>query len=397
MTTFIDISTITVLGANCLNRGMDGAPKSTFYGDAERQIVSSQSLKKAMRDYLREHGSETSVRSRLYVDLVSRRVAQSLSISQEEAVALTLELLNHSGLLNDVASNDEGVLSKKLAVAAYSTEQLDALADLTVRLSADGIKSRDKSAIKKEVQQVMSTHVGLDVALFGTMVAADKSFNVDAAAQVAYGISVTPFRHEFDLFTAVDELLPEDASGTAMMGDMQYGSSVLYRFATVNVEELARNIGVSPKEALVHLAAFIEAFTHSLPTGKQNTFAARVLPEFVDITVRTNQPRSMVGAFEKAVPTASDAIAAYLARRDRMNHLYGDDALVNVTMSVEDVDSPSLNEAAERVIAALGEVLEDDAAAQKVAPDLPSAPVPTLVGDETPVEKDEDDLPGPAF
>ena len=49
-----------------------------------------------------------------------------------------------------------------------------------------------------------------------------------------------------------------------------------------------------------------------MPTGKQNTFANRTVPEAVVVAVREDQPVSLVGAFEEAVP--ADAARGYVAR-----------------------------------------------------------------------------------
>ena len=51
------------------------------------------------------------------------------------------------------------------------------------------------------------------------------------------------------------------------------------------------------------VAEFAKAFIQSMPTGKQNTFANRTLPDAVLVTVRNDQPINFVGAFEEPVQT----------------------------------------------------------------------------------------------
>ena len=51
----------------------------------------------------------------------------------------------------------------------------------------------------------------MDIALFGRMVADDPSLNTDACAQVAHSISTHRVSNEYDYFTAVDDLSPEDS------------------------------------------------------------------------------------------------------------------------------------------------------------------------------------------
>ena len=64
--------------------------------------------------------------------------------------------------------------------------------------------------------------------------------------------------------------------------------------------------------ALRALEVFIKGFCLSMPTGKQNTFANRTLPEAVVVSVRDDQPVSLVGAFEK--PIRTNEADGYLTR-----------------------------------------------------------------------------------
>lgn len=59
--------------------------------------------------------------------------------------------------------------------------------------------------------------------------------------------------------------------------------------------------------------AFVEGFVKSLPTGHQNTFAAMTLPDVIFVALRSDQPVSLVGAFEAPV----DGTGGYLAESAR--------------------------------------------------------------------------------
>ena len=106
-------------------------------------------------------------------------------------------------------------------------------------------------------------------------------------------------QNEYDYFTAVDDLAPEDNTGAGHLGTVEFNSSTLYRYATVNLVELSNALG---KQVTAETAAkFVEAFVRSMPTGKQNTFANRTLPSMVYVTIRRDQPVNLCGAFEKPV------------------------------------------------------------------------------------------------
>ena len=82
----------------------------------------------------------------------------------------------------------------------------------------------------------------------------------------------------------MDDCAPEDNAGAGHLGTVEYNSSTLYRYATVNVLELVRTLGA--EQAAQTVRAFGEAFIRSMPTGKQNSFANRTLPDAVYVTLR---------------------------------------------------------------------------------------------------------------
>ena len=89
---------------------------------------------------------------------------------------------------------------------------------------------------------------------------------------------------------------------------MEFNSSTLYRYATVNLVELSNALG---KQVTAETAAkFVEAFVRSMPTGKQNTFANRTLPSMVYVTIRCDQPVNLCGAFEKPVSAKNGKYAS---------------------------------------------------------------------------------------
>jgi CRISPR system Cascade subunit CasC len=158
------------------------------------------------------------------------------------------------------------------------------------------------------------------------MVADVSDINVDAAAQVAHAISVHPVDNEYDYFTAVDDRKEAvDETGAGMIGTVEFNSATLYRYATVDVDRLRDNLG-DPLAVRRALEAFLRAFATSMPTGKQNTFANRTLPDAIVVILRDTQPVNLVGAFEEPVldglttgrvRMAADRLAEYAADVER--------------------------------------------------------------------------------
>ncbi len=157
------------------------------------------------------------------------------------------------------------------------------------------------------VRAVLGEGHPIDVALFGRMVADIPNLNVDAAVQVAHALSTHAVETEFDYYTAVDDENTADETGAGMIGTLEFTSATLYRYATVGLHQLVDNLGDS-EAALQALRNFLMAFTTSMPTGHQNSYAHRTIPNLVTIAVRTDQPVNLVSAFERPVRTTHDGL-----------------------------------------------------------------------------------------
>jgi CRISPR system Cascade subunit CasC len=161
--------------------------------------------------------------------------------------------------------------------------------------------------LKKALDKVFNGGKAVDVALFGRMLADMPEKNQNAACQVAHAISTHSVEREFDFYTAVDDLKPEDSAGADMMGTVEFNSACFYRYAVVDWDKLVTNLQNDTELANKGLRAFIEGFVVAEPTGKQNTFAAHNPPEFVAVSIRRNTaPRNFANAFETAIRVKKD-------------------------------------------------------------------------------------------
>ena len=288
---YVDFHVLQTVPPSCVNRDDTGSPKTAVYGGAVRARVSSQAWKHAMRVMFTGEMSdavETGYRTKKGTDLVAKQI-KALA-PDKDALKLAQKVIADAGIKSD----DKGTK----ALFFMSTAQAKALAELAV----EGCKD------KKQYKEALKAAPSADMALFGRMVADDPSLNYDAAAQVAHSISTHTVQNEFDYFTAVDDCAPEDNAGAGHLGTVEYNSATLYRYATVNVMELAGQLGAAQTAETVR--AFGEAFLFSMPTGKQNTFANRTLPDAVYVTLREDQPVNLCGAFERAVPRSAQGYAA---------------------------------------------------------------------------------------
>ena len=308
--TFVDVHVLQTVPPSNINRDDTGSPKTAYYGGVRRARVSSQAWKRATRTAFEDHLDRSSlgVRTKRVVDLVAERIVELDDNLAEQATQHAAAVLTAAGITLEKpraktknkgadAESTEEESEQSQYLLFLSRSQVDQLATLAVKAAGDG-----GSVDKKAAKAAADTSNSVDVALFGRMVADSADLNVDAAAQVAHAISVHAVDNEFDYFTAVDDKAPEDNVGAGMIGTIEFNSSTLYRYATVDLGALRHNLGDDEATA-VAVEAFVRAFVTSMPAGKQTTFAHRTLPDAVVVQVRTGQPVNLVGAFEEAVET----------------------------------------------------------------------------------------------
>lgn len=305
MTTYIDIHVIQTVPPSNLNRDDAGSPKQARYGGVRRARVSSQSWKRATRRHFDETtpAADQATRTRRLQSLVIDRLSERAGLSAEVAGRVADVLLKSQLKLD--AGKKEGETEYLMFVGLA---QLDRLADAVAPLAdaLDDLEGKDLETALADVsaqQHLMDGHP-IDVALFGRMVADLPQINVDAAVQVAHALSTHPVETEFDYFSAVDDEKARSADedlGAGMIGTIEFNSATLYRYATVGLHQLEANLGGDREAAIDAAGRFIEGFVRSMPTGKQNSFANRTLPDAVVVAVRSDQPVNLVSAFEAPV------------------------------------------------------------------------------------------------
>ena len=311
MSTYVDIHIIQSLPPSCVNRDDSGSPKSAVYGGVRRLRVSSQSWKRATRLYFNDllDAKDVGVRTKRVVEVLAERITEDAPELAGDAVTLAEGVFKAARIKLSPPRGKKDAPQESGYLLFLSTSQIARLAELAIASARDG-ETLDAKTVKKIFKEAHA----VDIALFGRMVADDTDLNVDAACQVAHAISTHAAENEYDFFTAVDDdksRSEEEDAGAGMMGTVEFSSATMYRYATVNLDMLVENLG-DGDAALRALEVFIKGFCLSMPTGKQNTFANRTLPEAVVVSVRDDQPVSLVGAFEK--PIRTNEANGYLAR-----------------------------------------------------------------------------------
>ncbi len=297
---YLDIHVLQTLPPSCVNRDDTGSPKTAVYGGVTRARVSSQCWKHAMREMFKDQ---------FPAEMLAKRTKRIVSLVAEEITALDASLDAKAEALAKKALDTVLKIKEKTedgtgALFFISNAQTKAVAKIAVD-EENGVRSSDKE-LKEKLYAALTKQPGIDVALFGRMVADDPSMNNDACAQVAHSISTHKVHNEADYFTAVDDCSAEDNAGAGHIGTVEFNSSTMYRYATIAVHELKKQLG---DETAKVVRGFTDAFVRSMPTGKQNTFANRTLPDMVYVCARTDQPINMAGAFERPIVAANGGYA----------------------------------------------------------------------------------------
>lgn len=320
--TILDIHILQTVPPSNVNRDDTGSPKTAVFGGTRRARVSSQAWKRATR---KEFGSlldasDLGVRTKRIVEEVAERIEATAPDLTEIATELAAGVIASTGIKLTTATRkkttgEEEKHEESGYLVFLSNLQLDQLARAAVDV---GREDDWKAALKAfKGKGLLDRDHSIDLALFGRMVADVTDLNVDACAQVAHALSVHKVDTEYDYFTAVDDAKSDAAdedAGAGMIGTVEFNSSTLYRYATVDVNRLAESLG-GAEAARRAVEAFVRAFVTSMPTGKQNTFANRTLPDAVLVQVRENQPVNLVGAFESAVEADGDTTRLEIAAR----------------------------------------------------------------------------------
>lgn len=317
---YIDIYAIQTVPSSNINRDDTGSPKTAMYGGALRSRVSSQAWKRAMREMFPSFldSDKLGVRTKFAVPLISQRIVALRADLEESAEDLAVAVLKAAGLstkTTDRKGSDEGTISSEYLVFIAQAE-LQKLAELAIKWSDDEVNLNSVTAqMKKEVSQIFHGTQAVDIALFGRMLADAPDLNTDASSQVAHAISVDKIVQEYDYFTAVDDCAADDNAGAGMLGTIGFNSSTLYRYATVNLDALHDQLG-NADAVSEGIAAFVETFVRAMPTGKQNTFANRTLPNAVFVALRKEQPINLVSAFENPVKAnESESVSQQAVKR----------------------------------------------------------------------------------
>lgn len=338
---FINFHIVISHSPSCLNRDDMNMQKSATFGGRRRIRISSQSLKRTMRtsEYYRLSLGEASIRSRNLVLLKDEFVKELKDEFDEKIIQETAERFVKTKAIAGENNDDQATEEtddnpvKKLAVAPWIKDEFKILCQVVKEVREAGLTAEEEEkalhffekqkkpkkgekkplehfqekTVAKNIDARLKEHkaallaaigTAKDVALSGRMATSGLMTKVDGALAVAHSITTHTVDADIDWFTAVDDL---QELGSGHLDTQEFSSGVFYRYASLNIAQLQKNLGNAPREKVLEIASHILHMMATLvPSAKQQSFAAHNLADLAMVSF-ADLPISLANAFEEPV------------------------------------------------------------------------------------------------
>ena len=382
----IEIHMIQNHSPSNINRDDLGAPKTAMFGGVPRARISSQCLKRSIRN----PASSVSAISLNMKDYLATRTKQFPELV-EKALSETMQELPQSEQLSDgdrkamidaakaigkpeekkkpQAEPDDAVDETAQLISLLPNEVrgfVETLQKLRKQMPGDYAKflqnpsrkgGKDPNTKKNrpqaseefyELLRAARTTPAVDTALFGRMTTSPAFDDFEAAMEVAHAISTHEVQNEVDYFTAVDDLAK--GSGAGHVGEKQQNSATYYKYFSLDWDQFVTNLRPAKPERRAdeadeafasrtgewqkteslaeRLAAravghFIEAAAHVVPSGMKKGHAHNNLPDGILVEIKPRKiPTSYANAFAEPV-TRSDERGVIAESIARLGHYVG--------------------------------------------------------------------------
>ncbi len=319
----------------CLNRDDVGAPKTAIVGGVQRARVSSQAWKRAVRVAMREFGAKLGMRTKHVGSIIAQACVRQ---GANEEQANSCGKLIAAYLTKDKTKD---TLRSKDILLFFTESEANAFAEYAKEHGFDEKELKKKDAHKVAKKALNPAVDGIDIALFGRMVAHAAELNVEAATSFSHAISTHKATNEVEFFTALDDRATEP--GAAHVGSLEFNSATYYRYVSLDLGQLCQTL------AGHNLADAVENFTKALfvavPAARQTTQSGASPWEFAKVLVRKGQGLQI--PFETAIKSKEggyiqpsiDSMTAYLAKQEKLHaslfgklaeYTYGEDESFNI-------------------------------------------------------------------
>jgi CRISPR system Cascade subunit CasC len=328
----IELHILQSFPVSCLNRDDVGAPKTATFGGANRARVSSQCLKRAIREQAKEMSPEqfAGQRSRLIIEPLAQGL-RTHGAPEPRAIEIAKKVGNCLAKTDEVAAKKDQLKVKTLMF--LSPLEIDAIAKALADIVAKDPKAKDKEFEKAVAKACKSAALkdAADIAIFGRMVASDPSLTLEGAGLFSHALSTHKASNDIDFFSAVEDRPPPGEAGAGRIDTQEFTSATYYRYVGLNLGLLADtdHLGaLSAEERGAVVDTFLRAAILAVPGARKNSMNAHTVPGYVLGLVKDKgQPLQLINAFEKPLSSRNgfmaDSISELKKHHDHLKGIWG--------------------------------------------------------------------------
>lgn len=338
---FVSLSMLKSYSPSLVNRDDSGDAKQVVVGGVNRSRISSQCLKRAVREEIGNRGITTAHLEDLVEQILSDECTKG-TISESD-----IETIGKAVCCEDVLNCDWSKRASKSKDKKDDDGKGRTVNQVNMREIASVIEVaiKNKDAKQKELVKYIrnalnDVRISTDKAMFGTMATSGVIETVDGAVQVAQTFSIDEYIPEDDFIVAkfsaenADDFDPFFGSykkfendnmrktGSETLASSCLHSNTMLTCTSVNVTELKRSLSSSIQHTKIDaddvnsdvaksVCDYIEAVITTEPSAKQNSMSAHSVPAVVYIEViEDGAVKYPQGSFEKVVRrTENDSVS----------------------------------------------------------------------------------------
>ena len=215
---------------------------------------------------------------------------------------------------------------------------------------AGAVSDKDIQKLSKKVLKLAVD--GLDIALFGRMVAQAPELNVQAASSFSHAISTHAVNNEIEFFTALDDL--DTAAGH--LDNLEFSSATYYRYVSLDLGQLYESL--QGEDLPKSVEAFTKALFLALPVARQSTMSGACGWDYAKVLVRTGQRVQL--SFDKPVRAKDGflepSIAALKSDLEKKEKLFGSLFGKKMEFEVGGKDNEGIDELLEALSKTIGDI-----------------------------------------
>lgn len=330
--TYITASILKPYNPGLYNRNDSNAAKTVIVGGTERVMVSSQCLKRELRQYL----DSTQIRSAHLEDLVDiylKALVESGEIDGKDVDKIAEKICEciNANWGKRASKNTKGKddAEKGRVTVVADPDELNAIFKTVVSAFKSGTDKDLEKTVKAALQ---NCRIKSDKAMFGTFASDGYIETMDGALQVAHSYSIDAYAHDSDDWHAtfagakLDEADPffgslnvfvdaeQKQTRSQGMGTVDLYSNTLFSHIVLNLHEYCDNLTSRGTEddianykavAEKDVPKLFEALAVCEPSAKQRSSASHVAPAVYYLEVIENG-RPLTPYFEKLINAKPD-------------------------------------------------------------------------------------------